>query len=249
MSSVFKYCAPKKHYFEVLSKNQVNFSHPRFLNDEAESAEYLIKPYQRFCKDVGWGGISTQIFDDQAIASFTNANYADNPCLWKEYARDSSGFAVEYDRNILSNLAESYCIPLHIDNVQYIDSLFDLNNYNNGFNDPIAGMTIIIKDCVNDFKQGDSRKLDYLFRHLRYVKLKTTWEQECESRMVIGQIAKNSKYLQKTPFGYNLDLPVGTIKSVTIGSRMCLCCVKSIIQIAEKNGYEIRLQDAIPSKR
>ena len=36
MSSIFKYCSPKEHYFQMLRGYQVNFSHPRYLNDEKE---------------------------------------------------------------------------------------------------------------------------------------------------------------------------------------------------------------------
>ena len=99
MSSVFKYCAPQQHYFDMLRANQVNCSHPRFLNDRYELAEYLIEPYQDFCLAIGWGQRHGDIFDNQAIASFANGVVANNENLWKEYAKEGTGFAVEYDKD------------------------------------------------------------------------------------------------------------------------------------------------------
>ncbi len=243
MNSVFKYCAPKQHYLESLCNNQVNFSHPHYLNDRAERAEHLILPYKRFCEDIRWGDESVRVFDDQAIASFTNCDSLGNPYFWEKYAADYSGFAIEYDRETLTNLPAIYCIPLFLEDVKYVVKPYDLDNYQNTFADAITGKVITIKDCINDFKRGDPKKLDYLFQYLRFIKLKTEWGQESESRMVIGQVTRRSRYLHiNPPYGFNLDLPAGTIKSVTIGAKMSRYYRNAIIKQAATSGYIVHEQ-------
>ena len=239
MSSVFKYCTPKKHYLVALRNNQLNLSFPRYLNDEAEGAARLIEPYKKFCEDVRWGTQATRIFEDQAIASFTNGNRADNMYFWERYAENSRGFAVEYDKDILTNLPNIYRSPIFLNDVSYVDELLNIDDYTNSFTDFITGKEITVNDCINGFKDGDYQNLEYLFRYIRFVKLKAYWEQECESRIVIGQIARSSKYLHPTPYGFNLDLPNNTIKSITIGTRMCRCYRKAIVEVATNNGHII----------
>ena len=216
MSSVFKYCAPKQHYFDILRANQVNCSHPRYLNDRYELADYLIEPYQDFCLAIGWGERHSDLFDNQAIASFNNANVADNLKMWREYAEIGAGFAVEYDKEMMGDaLARTYSMPVYIHDVMYIDGHVNLNDVDYSFYD--CGVRYSVQNCIKAWKKdGNLMPLDRLLRHLRLTKDQTLWAQESESRIVIGLI-NQSPHLHKTLFGYNLDLRPGTIKSITLG--------------------------------
>lgn len=216
MSSVFKYCAPQQHYFDMLRANQVNCSHPRFLNDRYELAEYLIEPYQDFCLAIGWGQRHGDIFDNQAIASFANGVVANNENLWKEYAKEGTGFAVEYDKDKMT--LKSYDrYYFRLQDVYYINGHVDLNDFEYVFD---SDDDLSIQDCIEAYNnEGDLRLLDSLIRHLRLTKDQSYWVQEAESRIVIGQI-NHSQHLHKTPFGYNLDLLPKTIKSITLGYNM-----------------------------
>lgn len=220
MPSVLKYCAPKDHYFETLYRNQINLSHPRYLNDEYELADYLIEPYKDFCEAINWKADLKAFFDDQAIGSFTNSETPTNDTLWERYADNCHGFAVEYDKDVLTEgLFNQYVRPYHLQDVEYMDQRLNLDDF--GIKFTVKNQTYTIQKCIEKKSEGDYKLLDGLFCYLRLIKERNLWQGEDESRIIIGNRNLNrSKYLHPNQYGYTLDLPPGTIKAIFIGKNM-----------------------------
>lgn len=237
MNSVFKYCAPKRHYFEMLNNYQVNCSHPKYLNDEYENAAYLIEPYKSFCDAVRWGEKQKKQFDSHAIASFTNAEQADSEYFWNNYADKRSGFAIEFDKHILKEvIANEYVFPCYLQDVEYIDGLYNLDNFQNRFE--VNGEQYTVDTCIRSFMNGDSKPMERLFQHLRLVKNIRRWNGENESRIVIGNI-RDSHHLHWNDYGCFLDLPKGTIKSIALGENISDDDLNEINSIAESIGVPV----------
>ena len=237
MQSVLKYCAPKDHYFETLCRNQINLSHPRYLNDEYELADYLIEPYTDFCEAINWNADLKAIFDDQAIGSFTNS---DNDTLWERYADNYQGFAVEYNKDILTEgLVNQYVHPYYLQDVKYMDDRLNLDDF--GIEFTIQEQTYTIQKCIEKKREGDYKLLDGLFCYLRLIKERNLWQGEDESRIIIGNRDLNrSKYLLPNQYGYTLDLPPGTIKAIFIGENMSRHDRVRLLCIARHNNIECR---------
>ena len=239
-NSVFKYCSPLPHYIEMLQNYQVNCSHPCFLNDKYERAEYLIEPYKKFCDAIRWGASHKKQFDSHAIASFTNAERADSECLWRKYADSGRGFAIEYDSRVLEEeIFSQYVLPVHLQDVEYIDGRYDLDDFNNTFCFD-GGRMLTVGECVEAFNRDDVDvvPLERLFQHLRLVKNQNEWHGEKESRLIIGNLQTNH-HLHKTTHGFNLDLPPGAMKSVTLGPCINKAVEYTIRAIAKQHGLPV----------
>lgn len=235
MPSVLKYCAPKDHYFEALFRYQINLSHPRYLNDSYEWADYLIEPYRDFCEALNWNADIKSIFDDQAIGSFTNSERPTNDTLWKRYADNYQGFAVEYDKDILTEgLFEQYVRPYRLQDVKYMNGRLNLDDF--GIEFTVHDQTYTIQKCIEKKRKGDYKPLDELFCYLRLIKEQNQWQGEDESRIIIGNRSLNkSKYLHPNPYGYTLDLPPGTIKAIIMGKNMSRRNRAGLLCIARHN--------------
>lgn len=236
MSSVFKFYAPKQHYFKTLSRVRVNFSYPRHLNDEFERASYLIEPYQHFCEEIGWRDSLKDMFEKHGIASFTNAPQSGWDILWENYGNSGRGFAVEYDKESLKSLPEDLGIPVYLQDVDYCDERFNLDDFGKSFH--INDESYTIQQCIKDYHSGDPKSIDRLFQYLRLIKNQGRWACEQESRMIIGNLNK-SPYLHPGAYGYELDLPSNTIRSVIVGKNMAEADKSILKGIAKQHKFNV----------
>lgn len=230
--SLYRFYRPDCWCITLFKNNQVNCTHPRFMNDAMEKAEFLVEKYNKFCEAIKWSDKHRSILDNHAIACFSKSPVLGNSYMWEKYGDQGRGFAIEYDNEILRDqLTRLYRYPIYVQDVNYINGSFDLNDFNNTFT--MDGRTYSVKHCIDCYYQGNPEPLERLFKHLRLVKDAAYWGKENESRIVIGNI-NHTCHLHKTEYGYNLELPEGTIRSITLGAKMKPITRKWITCIAKK---------------
>lgn len=231
---IYKYYAPRDYNFLAFCRNQIFFSKPSNLNDPFDTSELLIKPYKKFCNAIKWNSNKKSILNNHAICSFSEGEDANNRHLWSLYADNYAGYALEFDRDILSDkLAKTYITPIYLQQVVYNDVPFDLDNQSNGF--VLNNESYQLKDLYREF---DPKLLDRLFQYLHLYKDKLIWQNENEWRLIIGNLRKN-RHLHAKENGYLLDLLPNTIKSITIGYKMNDCDRCMLINCAKCKGIPI----------
>lgn len=202
------------------------------MNDPNELASNLILPYQKFRDAIGWNADMNKQFDEHAIASFTKGS-ENSSYFWNKYADKGKGFMIEFDSEKLGDeMVRQYLFPYYLQDVEYINGQFDLDDFSNSF--AYDSETYTIQDCINAYKgyPSDVVPLERLFQHLRLVKDLSRWSMENESRIIIAG-RNSSKHLAKTNYGYDLELLPGTIKSIRLGPRASHHTRMRVKQIAD----------------
>ena len=195
-------------------KNQIFFSKPSNLNDPFDTTKLIVSSYKKFCKDIQWSETGEKNLNKHGICSFSEGKQADNRHLWSLYAANYTGYALEFDFEILSETLPSvYRTPIYLQKVHYANRPFNLNNYRNSFS--IKGETFTVQDAIS----GDIKREDRLFHYLHLYKDKSIWQNEKEWRMIIGNLNEN-QHLHNIGNGYLLDLPPTTIKAIIVGQYM-----------------------------
>lgn len=211
---IFKYYSPQDYNFVAFCKNQIFFSRPSNLNDPFDTTKLIVSSYKKFCKDIQWSETGEKNLDKHGICSFSEGKRADNRHLWSLYAANYTGYALEFDFEILSETLPSvYRTPIYLQKVHYANRPFNLNNYRNSFS--IKGETFTVQDAIS----GDIKGEDRLFHYLHLYKDKSIWQNEKEWRMIIGNLNEN-QHLHNIGKGYLLDLPPTTIKAIIVGQYM-----------------------------
>ena len=211
---IFKYYSPQDYNFMAFCKNQIFFSKPSNLNDPFDTTKLIVSSYKKFCKDIQWSETGEKNLNKHGICSFSEGKQADNRHLWSLYAANYTGYALEFDFEILSETLPSvYRTPIYLQKVHYANRPFNLNNYRNSFS--IKGETFTVQDAIS----GDIKREDRLFHYLHLYKDKSIWQNEKEWRMIIGNLNEN-QHLHNIGNGYLLDLPPTTIKTIIVGQYM-----------------------------
>ena len=236
---IFKYYSPQDYNFMAFCKNQIFFSRPSNLNDPFDTTKLIVSSYKKFCKDIQWSETGKKNLDKHGICSFSEGERADNRHLWSLYAANYTGYALEFDFEILhEKLPQTYISPIYLQKVRYEKEPFNLNNYRNSFS--IQEETFTVQDVVS----GDIQKAgDRLFLYLHLYKDKSIWQNEKEWRMIIGNLNKNT-HIHKISNGYLLDLLPDTILSLTVGCYMSDDNKRMLKNCAEHKG--IPIYEAIP---
>ena len=215
---IFKYYSPQDYNFMAFCKNQIFFSRPSNLNDPFDTTKLIVNSYKKFCKDICWSNEKEEQLDKHGICSFSEGKLADNRHLWSLYAANYTGYALEFDFEILSEtLARTYATPIYLQKVHYDSKPFNLDNYSNSFS--INGQSFTIDKIIRNLKNGDRQGGERLFQYLHLYKDKYIWENEKEWRMIIGNLNKSS-YLHSLNNGFLLDLLPNTIKAIIVGQFM-----------------------------
>ncbi len=215
---IFKYYSPQDYNFIAFCKNQIFFSRPSNLNDPFDATSIIISSYKKFCKDINWSTTGEKNLGKHAICSFSEGKQADNKHLWSLYAANYTGYAIEFDFEILSEtLPRTYATPIYLQKVHYDSKPFNLDNYSNSFS--INGESIVIDKIIRNLKDGNLQGGERLFQYLHLYKDKSIWGNEKEWRMIIGNLNNNS-HLHCLNNGFLLDLPPTAIKAIIVGQYM-----------------------------
>ena len=112
MASIYKYYSTKRHNFDSLFRKQFWFSKPTKLNDLDEcnlgrALSFLNMPDEVYRK-------YQKLFNSYGVCCFSEDEENEN--LWAHYAKDYSGFVVEYDADILGKYAYNSraCAPVFL---------------------------------------------------------------------------------------------------------------------------------------
>ena len=236
---IFKYYSPQDYNFMAFCKNQIFFSRPSNLNDPFDTASIIISSYKKFCRDIHWSAAGEKNLDKHGICSFSEGECANNRHLWSLYAANYTGYALEFDFEILSEkLPRTYILPIYLQKVRYENRPFNLNNYKNKFSLNEESFTVYDAAC-----SGDIKDLDRLFQYLHLYKDKSIWHNEKEWRMIIGNLNENL-HIHKVGNGYLLDLLPNTIISITAGCNMSDDNKRMLKNCAAHKG--IPIYEAIP---
>lgn len=237
---IYKYYSFTDYSLDVLRNNQLFFSHPSNFNDPFDSSGLLVKPYKKFCDNIGLEHID-EIFEKQGICCFTKSDKPDNKHFWSLYAGNYSGFALEFDEDELN----SKYAPLHLEKVHYFDNPMNLDNMKSSFSTNQSDRIYTIEKCIEEFTnpiECNPEPLDRLFQYLHLYKEKNVWGNENEYRMIIGNCSRCTAINQKIhpqEKGDLLDLCPNAIKSITLGYKISPENRKQILKIVYDKGIQI----------
>ena len=221
---IFKYYSPQDYNFMAFCKNQIFFSRPSNLNDPFDTASIIISSYKKFCRDIHWSAAGEKNLDKHGICSFSEGECANNRHLWSLYAANYTGYALEFDFEILSEkLPRTYILPIYLQKVRYENRPFNLNNYKNKFSLNEESFTVYDAAC-----SGDIKDLDRLFQYLHLYK----------------DNLNENLHIHKVGNGYLLDLLPNTIISITAGCNMSDDNKRMLKNCAAHKG--IPIYEAIP---
>lgn len=248
---LYKYYPPKKHNFKAIAQKKIFFCYPSSLNDPNDTSITNIQAFPQFCRglDVDNQKLKESL-DRHAICCFSKGSKADNCHLWTFYASNYEGFAVEYDENVLKDLAAVITGPLPLLDVDYRDNPLNLDA-DETF--AIAETFDIehreqhsINQCIEAYQKGDHRPIEELFKELHLQKDRSVWEEEKECRLIVGNVILGNlngafrRFFQKVNNkGLLFTLPANAIKSITIGYRTSDKSKRLLKKIASKLGVKL----------
>ena len=226
--SIYKYYTIRQHNIDAFKNNQIFFSRPSKLNDPFDTTSRQIEPYKKFCKRIGWNPQMANLMDNHGICSFTESNLPDNKHLWTLYADSFRGYALEFDRDLLTEgLPRQFRMPVYLQKVIYDYKPFNLDDFNSKFR--LNGEDYTLRECIKDYPAG----LDRVFQYLHLYKDYDVWHLEKESRLIAGNL-KSERFEPVNRDGYLLTMPEGAVTSLTLGGDMPENYREELVEIAKQ---------------
>lgn len=232
-AKLFKYYSSECYNICAFQNNQIFFAKPHLLNDSFDTSEKLIKPFKTFQERVNWTSEDEKRLDNHGIFSLIEADDVRKFQMWSFYARNFDGYALEFNKEVLS---DNKIAPVHLLPVLYSDAPLNLDDCQLRLR---VNSDVFTVGEVNF--EYDRKLLDRVFQCLHLIKDKSTWQQENEWRMIIGNIRDRlQNYLMPLNDGYLLRLPQNPYKALYIGYKMDRCKRQALIQAArQKQGVDI----------
>lgn len=230
-AKLFKYYSSECYNISAFQNGQIFLAKPHVLNDCFDTSEKLIEPFREFKNRVKWTSENGKLLDNHSIFSLIEAQDVKNFRMWSFYARNFDGFAIELNEDALSNREIA---PIHLLPVMYSEVPLNLDNSQLRLRVNSEEFTI----GKVDFEYG-IKWLDRLFQCLHLIKDKTTWQEENEWRLIVGENRDHIKTLSEHNDGYYLGLPKGSYKALYIGYKVEKCKRQILIQSARQKEVDI----------
>lgn len=239
---LYKYYSPLQHNFEAVINGQFYFSKVSKLNDPFDANFKLVEPFKDFLGKIPIASNAREIMGNYGTCSFSEE--ANNKHLWALYADSYKGFVIEYDKAKLKEISKTILAPCPLRQIDYRDSLLNLDNPDSEFELEVDGkkQSFKVRECLNDIKNTDR-----LFEYLCCVKEKKIWGNEKEWRLFVGQhiLEPQRKCITYKENGYLIPIPQDTIKSIIVGHNMEDINLPYICVIARK--YNIKIKKTYPN--
>lgn len=239
----YKYYSANKLSLNTLRNNRIFFANPSLLNDSFDTSSKVIEAYPAFCEKISWSDYGVKNLDKHGIFSMTQGENPNNLHLWFLYAGNFTGFAIEFDSDILELFTKQH--DLCISSVQYVKHPLDLDNQNSIYSIPERkeGHPYYISYCWNhgeiiiqvsddEYVVTREKALERIFEYLHLQKDSNVWQIEQEARIIIGKhVPRQAKCLKR---GYYMTLPQGCIAKIYIGKYMKGVFKKRLKKIAKR---------------
>lgn len=246
---VYKYYSPEQYNFDALKNHYFWFSKVSKLNDPFDSSLKLLRPScfrENLLKECNIDGDKlSSIMSQYGTCSFSK-DY-DNKILWANYADNYRGFVVAFDDNEFEKLYDLYLIRLPYQEVEYVDSILDYDDFNRTFNIRVLGEqydeTVKLCDCLLD-----ERNRDKLFTFLCSIK-SVVWLFEREMRLICAyDVIGNKDRLEKLGIiyhenGYIIPYKLSFVKKIIVGHNACEETKKKLSDIADIYGIMLYITE------
>lgn len=246
---LYKYSSYDENCHDGIVNKYFWFSKPKYFNDPFDcnmdilkTSSFLMQKLEN--KDQIWDFKHETLFDyiketteDFGILCFTSSTnkegFADkgynNLYFWSHYAKNHTGIALGYDRNILEDYLEKLKCNTKLMPVKYGSGALNIETYEFIINEE-EGNTI--KTRIRGIFNGDyPKRREKFFETILLYKDKRIWEIENESRIILGGIAKSKleedsvNIFPEFPYkiiedaGYRVPYPKDVLKEVTFGAK------------------------------
>ena len=246
---VYKYYSPEQYNFDALKNHYFWFSKVSKLNDPFDSSSKLLRPScfrENLLKECNIDEDKlSSIMLQYGTCSFSK-DY-DNKILWANYADNYRGFVVAFDDSDFNEFNNQYQIWLPYQEVEYVDSILDYDDFNRTFNIRVLGEqyveTVKLFDCLHDGKNRDK-----LFTFLCSIK-SVVWQSEREMRLICAyDVIDNRDRLEKLGIiynenGYKIPYEPNFVKRIIVGHNASEETKKKLSDVADIFGLKLYMTE------